>query len=894
MARLATREDSGSEDEFSILLKETKAKRALQPSAEKKPIRRLKATSSPRKPLAGAAAGPSETPGSVNRRRKIGVLKDNNPLMRRWNSKEGQAIEIDDLSDEAPAKTPSRSRATKKQVLKALEKKPKSKSEVDDESDNFEESDEEPIAPIRTPRRSQPRRAAAATAAKSILVESSEGEQEECEDEEETNNESEVDDSELSSVPGMSADDQDDVHNAETSRHDLSLSSPPAHDISSKLSNSNAEISHISHQDARQPLDDFSDEEDLDRQLQEQIEEEMSWMVDRQQEAPPSATKVPHSEASSLSENFEDANETLEEMKPAFSDEEPSTSNGPKIAKAQISKPIEPAEEAEALEDDDEDKGEDDDEDDEDEDELEESASEEEEEEEDDSDFVEEASASEVEEEVIKPTPRSRARRPQNASSRGRFALHSRSDNIKSPPTHKVDPLGGVIPKQAVAKEQSLEDAFEHLQILDDPPALKPRSHPTIEAENTPPSTSKSKTTGGRLASPKKFDHIPKTPHRPTNDLFWNQDFVDDWNDTHSPQKLFSPEKKLVSKKASEAAASTPPMKKKTASEAKTAKQVRKAFEDKKEKIATSFLHSVDEGVTQGELGRLAASTGGIKIVWTKQLNTTAGRANWKRETVRPVSSSSAAVGTVVKHHASIELASKVITDESRLLNVLAHEFCHLTNFMITGETRNPHGKSFKAWAAKVTSKFGKSHGIEVTTKHSYDIDFRYVWQCEECGMEYKRHSRSIDTVRHRCGGCKGGLIQVRPVPRGVGKGATAVGKTSRGTVGGGADGSAAVGAGASANATMTVGTPIKKKPTEYQTFMKEHMKVVRQENPGSPQKDIMRLVAEKWALSGKGKGKGARAAEGGELGESSTPTAIPTPMVKKLEATMVDLTLEE
>ena len=43
-------------------------------------------------------------------------------------------------------------------------------------------------------------------------------------------------------------------------------------------------------------------------------------------------------------------------------------------------------------------------------------------------------------------------------------------------------------------------------------------------------------------------------------------------------------------------------------------------------------------------------------------------------------------------------------------------------------------------------------------------------------------------------------------------------------------------------------GDAIKKEPTEYQKFMKEEMKRVREENPGSPQKDIMKMVANKWS----------------------------------------------
>ncbi|KAK0625369.1 SprT-like family-domain-containing protein, partial [Bombardia bombarda] len=325
------------------------------------------------------------------------------------------------------------------------------------------------------------------------------------------------------------------------------------------------------------------------------------------------------------------------------------------------------------------------------------------------------------------------------------------------------------------------------------------------------------------LVSPKKLPRIPNTPHRASSDAFWSREFIDDWNDEHSPKKILFPDatksKTTTAKKTT--SSSKPPSTTTTTSKppsktalAASAREAKKSFAAAKHALAESFLAELDETITAGQLSALAASTGGIKLNWTNKLNTTAGRANWKRETVRTKAAadptSSASVTTTTKHHASIELAEKVIDDEHRLLNVIAHEFCHLANFMISGVTTNPHGKEFKVWAARCSRAFGESRGIEVTTKHSYDIDFKYAWTCVDCGMEFKRHSRSIDPKRHRCGACKSELRQTKPVPR-VAK-----------------DGG-------------------KQGPSEYQVFMKEQMAVVRGENPGSPQKEIMRLVAGRW-----------------------------------------------
>ncbi|KAH7369938.1 SprT-like family-domain-containing protein [Rhexocercosporidium sp. MPI-PUGE-AT-0058] len=305
-----------------------------------------------------------------------------------------------------------------------------------------------------------------------------------------------------------------------------------------------------------------------------------------------------------------------------------------------------------------------------------------------------------------------------------------------------------------------------------------------------------------RLQSPKKqFPRIPSTPHRPSMDGFWQQDVVNDWNDEYSPQKTLFPKPRENS--AAEGSPKKSPVK-----QDRVAKEAKRAFSLSKHALAECFLTELDSKITSGEIARLSASTGGVKIIWSKKLNTTAGRANWKRETIK--SSASAPEGkTIYRHHAAIELAEKVIDDEERLLNVIAHEFCHLANFMISNIKTNPHGKEFKAWAAKCSRHFG-DRGIEVTTKHSYAIDYKYVWECTKCGIEFKRHSKSIDPARHQCGSCKSKLVQTKPVPR-----------ANAGTV----------------------------KVSEYQLFVKENMKRLREENPGSPQKDIMGLVGKEYQV---------------------------------------------
>ncbi|KAH8791635.1 SprT-like family-domain-containing protein [Hyaloscypha finlandica] len=356
---------------------------------------------------------------------------------------------------------------------------------------------------------------------------------------------------------------------------------------------------------------------------------------------------------------------------------------------------------------------------------------------------------------------------------------------------------------EAAPASSDFEDPFT---LRYSPSMNKPINVPKETRFATPPGSPELKPKG--LVSPKKkIPRIPSTPHRPSMDGFWQQDIVNDWNDEYSPRKVICPQPYFNADGSVPIDPVLSP-RKSPVKQDRITKEAKKSFAQTKHALAEAFLLELDTKVTNGEISRLAGTTGGVKIIWSKKLNSTAGRANWKRETMK---SNFNPQLPHYRHHASIELAEKVIDEENRLLNTIAHEFCHLTTFMIDNMKTNPHGKEFKAWGAKVTRMFGH-RGIEVTTKHSYEIDYKYVWECENCGMQFKRHSKSIDPERQRCGTCKSRLFQTKPVPR--------VGKENGGK---------------------------EKGLGEYQMFVKENMSRVKQENPGSPQKDIMSLVGKKY-----------------------------------------------
>jgi predicted SprT family Zn-dependent metalloprotease len=151
--------------------------------------------------------------------------------------------------------------------------------------------------------------------------------------------------------------------------------------------------------------------------------------------------------------------------------------------------------------------------------------------------------------------------------------------------------------------------------------------------------------------------------------------------------------------------------------------------------------------------GRLGAAK--VTLVWSNKLRTSAGMARL-RKTRRP--------GCPPILTASIELSTKVVDDPHRLRITLLHEMCHAAAWIIDGVSRPPHGKCFKKWA-RIAMNHG--HDIEVTTTHNFQISFKYAWACttSKCGCVIKRHSRSVDVKKHRCGRCHGKLVEIEIPP---------------------------------------------------------------------------------------------------------------------------------
>ncbi|KAI0638973.1 SprT-like family-domain-containing protein [Trametes polyzona] len=168
-----------------------------------------------------------------------------------------------------------------------------------------------------------------------------------------------------------------------------------------------------------------------------------------------------------------------------------------------------------------------------------------------------------------------------------------------------------------------------------------------------------------------------------------------------------------------------------------TKKQQREAELASRRAYATAFFKELNDAVFGGGIPETT------ELIWSKRLLTTAGRAHWRKDRYG-------------RNFTSIQLAEKVLDCKERIRNTLSHEMCHLAAWIISDAPDEQHGSIFKGWARKVMKK---RKDVEVTTRHDYEIEYKYQWKCEDCPKIYGRHSKSIDPDEHACGACGGRLI---------------------------------------------------------------------------------------------------------------------------------------
>ncbi|XP_054069535.1 germ cell nuclear acidic protein isoform X1 [Rissa tridactyla] len=186
-----------------------------------------------------------------------------------------------------------------------------------------------------------------------------------------------------------------------------------------------------------------------------------------------------------------------------------------------------------------------------------------------------------------------------------------------------------------------------------------------------------------------------------------------------------------------------------------------------------------------------------MTIIWNKKMRKTAGYCvTGKTE------------GPEAKRYARIELSEKVCDSADRLRDTLIHEVCHAATWLING-VRDGHGRFWRFYANKSTVIHPE---LPVVTRcHSYEINYKFIYECVLCKATIGRHSKSLDRERFVCAFCGGQLVLSQP--------------------------------------TKKDGTPARTHLTPFANYVKENYRLTKREQHGLSHAEVMRKLSADFAL---------------------------------------------
>ncbi|KAJ7401360.1 UDP-N-acetylglucosamine--peptide N-acetylglucosaminyltransferase 110 kDa subunit isoform X1 [Pitangus sulphuratus] len=215
-----------------------------------------------------------------------------------------------------------------------------------------------------------------------------------------------------------------------------------------------------------------------------------------------------------------------------------------------------------------------------------------------------------------------------------------------------------------------------------------------------------------------------------------------------------------------------------------------KSFKKNKEELAQKLYRLFNSTIFDQKLPEA------MEIIWNKKMRKTAGYCVTGQ--TRPEG----------KRYARIELSEKVCDSADRLRDTLIHEVCHAATWLING-VRDGHGRFWRFYANK--SAVTHPELPVVTRCHSYEINYKYTYECVQCKARIGRHSKSLDTERFVCAFC-GGRLCLRQPP---GKG----------------------------------GTPARAQLTPFAKYVKENYGLAKREQQGLSHAEVMRKLGADFAL---------------------------------------------
>ncbi|XP_075690418.1 germ cell nuclear acidic protein [Rhinoderma darwinii] len=163
-----------------------------------------------------------------------------------------------------------------------------------------------------------------------------------------------------------------------------------------------------------------------------------------------------------------------------------------------------------------------------------------------------------------------------------------------------------------------------------------------------------------------------------------------------------------------------------------------KSFKQKKHELTTRLYSLYNLTIFEQKLPE------NLEITWNKKMRKTAGYCvtGQKRQTL--------------ERYARIELSEKVCDSADRLRDTLIHEICHAATWLLNG-VRDGHGQYWKFYARKATLLHPELP--MVSRCHSYEINYKFTYECSRCKNTIGRHSKSLDTEKFVCSLCKGKLV---------------------------------------------------------------------------------------------------------------------------------------
>ncbi|KAI9620943.1 hypothetical protein KEM48_007970 [Puccinia striiformis f. sp. tritici PST-130] len=231
--------------------------------------------------------------------------------------------------------------------------------------------------------------------------------------------------------------------------------------------------------------------------------------------------------------------------------------------------------------------------------------------------------------------------------------------------------------------------------------ALKKGAHSATCCPNNRDSTSdddseiqiQSKDNRNKSSPPKP---VP-SPQREVKEIDTTKKTKSKVTDTQKTKSIKVTDKETKSKPTTDKAQDTEPTKKVRASTKKPPKEIDTSFPKIREKLAQDLLIELNTKVFKNQL------PSSIELIWSKRLNSTAGRAHL----ISVKDPNTGAKGYKIK----VELAQ-------------SHH-----------QLKENHGRFFKAWGHRVHSVM---KDITITTKHNYDIDYKFKWMCckDDCDRQ--------------------------------------------------------------------------------------------------------------------------------------------------------------